>query len=99
MDGEKLKEIREKLGYSREEVADAALVTEYEVQSWEEGWFIKQPSSGEVELMAELFNMDEDELYTLLDIEDDDESGVRFSDFIDAGLRAIKHIRNIKKQD
>ena len=99
MDGKKLKAIREKLGYSRKDIAHEALVTEYEVQSWEEGWYIKQPSSGEIESMAELFDMTEEELCTLLNIEDYDESEPRFIDYVDAGLRAIKHIGNIKKQD
>ena len=47
----------------------------------------------------ELFDMTEEELCTLLNIEDYDESEPRFIDYVDAGLRAIKHIGNIKKQD
>ena len=96
MDGKKLQEIREKLGFSRKEVAKEALVTEYEVQSWEEGWYIKQPSSGEIESMAELFDMTEEDLGILLDIDDYDENEPRFVDYIDAGMRAINHIRKKK---
>lgn len=94
MDGKKLKAIREKLGYSRKDIAQVALVTEYEVQSWEEGWYIMQPSSGEIESMAELFDITEEELCTLLNIEDYDKSEPKFIDYIDVGLRAIKHMKN-----
>lgn len=96
MDGKKLKDIREKFGFSRKDIANAALVTEYEVQSWEEGWYIKQPSSGEIESMAEIFGMAEEELCVLLDIGDYDESEPSFIDYVDAGLRALNHIRKKK---
>ena len=69
MNGEKLKNIREKTGYSRKELAERILVTEYVVQSWEEGWYITQPSSGEIEGLAEMFNLSEEELCNVLSVE------------------------------
>ena len=100
MRGDLLKKLREERGISRHKLAELAYVTEAIVQSWEEGWFIQAPSSGEIESMAECFGMDETELMELLDLEDDDLSDdqeLSWIDIIDAGVRARQFIRKQRK--
>ena len=48
MNGKTFKELREKHGYSRKEKANRLYVGESMVQSWEEGWSLINPSSGEI---------------------------------------------------
>ena len=49
MNGRKLKELRDKHGYSREKFAQLLYVTPSIIESWEEGWAIINPSSGEID--------------------------------------------------
>lgn len=96
MDGEKLKILRETKGYTRAELANKVFVSKAEVQSWEEGWYIKEPSSGEIECLAEAFNLSEDNLCSLLNIDIEngysEDEPIRFIDFVDSGIRLVKHI-------
>lgn len=85
-----LRNLRERYGYSRKALADKLYVTESIIQSWEEGWAIINPSSGEIEEMAGAFGMSEDDLRSYISADIDEDEGVRFIDFIDAGIRAIK---------
>lgn len=99
MNGERLKEIRESNSISRKQLAQKIYVTESIVQSWEEGWYIESPSSGEVEEMAEVFNMSEEILRNIIDLPEEDDSDnntTSFVDHIDAGVRAVKHIKKKK---
>ena len=101
MRGDKIKELREKHGYSRKELADRLYVTAAEVQSWEEGWFITCPSSGEIEEMANAFEMDEDRLREIIDQDESDDSdentNLRIIDYVDAGIRARRFIKKLKR--
>lgn len=99
MNGEKLKEIRESNNISRKELAKKIYVTEAIIQSWEQGWYIEGPSSGEVEEMAEIFNMSEEVLRNVTNMPEEDDSDnntTSFIDYIDAGVRAIKYIKDKK---
>lgn len=58
MDGKKLQYLREKNHISRQELANKLYVTPYIIQSWEEGWAIINPSSGEIEELANAFSHD-----------------------------------------
>ncbi len=101
MNGEKLKGIRESNKISRKQLAQKIYATESIVRSWEEGWYIETPSSGEIEEMAELFNMSEETLRNIIDLpkEDDSENNTTsFVDYIDAGVRAVKHIKKQKNK-
>lgn len=97
MDGDRLKELREKFGYSREELAEKVCVTKYIIQSWEEGWAFMNPSSGEIEELADAFHMTEEELRDVLaqDEDDDysDDQKLSFIDYVDAGVRMLEHIK------
>lgn len=62
INGERLRELREINGYSRTEVAKETLTTEYIIQGWEEGFATMNPSSGEIETMAEMFYLSEGQL-------------------------------------
>ena len=101
MDGKQLKDMREKHGYSRKDLAKIIYVTEHEVQSWEEGWGITEPSSGEIEGLAEAFNVSEEELCDMLSIDISDgyweDKPIRFIDYIDSGIRLMKHIKSKRK--
>ena len=66
MNGEKLKENRERFGYSGEDLA----------QYWEEGWCIKGTSSGEIKTMADIFRMTEEELCEMLEIQNCDDTRI-----------------------
>ena len=95
MNGEKLKELREKYGYSREELAEDLYVTASIIQSWEEGWAIINPSSGEIGEMAELFHMAEESLREILDLSEDDDydspmKKLRFIDCVDSVINCVK---------
>ena len=61
INGKRLQEIRENNGYSRGEVAKETLTTEAINRGWEAGFAAMNPSSGEISVMAEMFNMSEDE--------------------------------------
>ena len=100
MNGKVLQEIRERKNISRRRLAEEICVTESIVQSWEQGWFIELPSSGEVEGMAEFFDIDEQELRKKLELpeEDLDEKTVRFIDIVDAGVRAANYVKNKKEE-
>lgn len=67
INGERLRELRELNGYSRSEIAKETLTTEYIIQGWEEGFAIMNPSSGEIEVMAEMFNLSEEQLREEID--------------------------------
>lgn len=100
MNGQKLKEIREKYGYSRKELAKILYETEYTVQSWEQGWGITPPTSGQIEKMAALFDIEEYNLRNLLEIDeydDFDTDDVSFIDFVDSAVRAYQYIKKHKK--
>lgn len=62
IDGNRLKQLREENGYTLDEVAKETYNTVYTVQSWEEGWALSNPSSGEISSLAEMFDMSEDDL-------------------------------------
>ncbi len=99
MNGKRLKEIRENNNISREELAQKICSTEFFIRSWEENWYIEKPSSGEIEEMANAFNMTEDLLRSQIDMpedEDSDKNEIKFIDYIDAGIRAVKYIREEK---
>ena len=101
MNGERLKEIRESNNISRKELALKLYVTELIVQSLEEGWYIESPSSGEVEELAEIFNISEEVLRKIIDLPEEDDSDnntTSFVDYIDAGVRAVKHIKKQKNK-
>ena len=76
MKWEKLKENRERFGYSGEDLAQEVLVTEGEIQYWEEGWCIKGTSSGEIKTMADIFRMTEEELCEMLEIQNCDDTRI-----------------------
>ena len=101
MNGEKLKEIRERNNISREQLAQEIYVTESIIRSWEEGWYIETPSSGEIEEMAEIFNMSEEMLRDTIDLPEEDDSDnntTRFVDYIDACVRAVEYIKKQKNK-
>lgn len=97
MNGKTFKELREKHGYSRKEIANRLYVGESMVQSWEEGWSLINPSSGEIEELAEIFSMEEDQLRMLLEQDEDDDDDydtpLTFIDVVDSGVRWIGHIK------
>ena len=62
INGPQLKELREQVGLSQKDLADKIPVTKYIIQGWEEGWAIINPSSGEIDEMAEIFHIPETEL-------------------------------------
>lgn len=70
INGRRLKELREKNGLTREELAQKILVTKHIIQSWEEGWGIINPSSGEISEMADLFGLSEAELREAIDADE-----------------------------
>ena len=90
-----LKTLREKSGFSRKVLAKKLYVTESVVQSWEEGWYIAEPSYGELEEMAEVFNLTEYELIKLLELENNN-NDISFIDFVDAGFRTLKNTKKNK---
>ena len=73
MNGETLKKLREELGYSKKTLAGMIYVTEYIIQSWEEDWALTDPSSSEIEGLAEAFNMPTDSIREMLDHNIDDD--------------------------
>ena len=85
MNGERLKEIRESNNISRKQLAQKIYVTESIVQSWEEGWYIESPSSGEVEEMAEVFNMSEEILRNIIDLPE--EENTQINKTVDFGVK------------
>lgn len=101
MNGCKLQIIRENRGIGRKELADSAHVSESYIQSWEQGWYIQTPSSGEIKSMAEYLGLTEDDLMAMLEIDEEDLSdnkSICFSDFLDASVRTYKHIKeNLNK--
>ncbi len=101
MNGNALKELREKNGYSRSQLAEKLYVTASMIQSWEEGWAIINPSNGEIDEMADAFGMSEDELREVLDADPDDDYGentkVSWLDYLDAGVRAINFCKDTIK--
>lgn len=101
MNGERLKQLREKNGYSRQELAQKVLVSKHEIQAWEEGWYISEPSSGEIEGLAEAFALSEDEVCSVLNISTEDgyseDKDARFIDYVDAGLRAVQYVKDRNK--
>lgn len=71
INGKRLKELREQNGYSQEELADKIYCTKYIIQGWEEGWGIINPSSGEIDEMAMLFGLSEEELREQIDADEE----------------------------
>lgn len=90
MRGDRIKNLRESHCLSRKEFANIICTTETIVQSWEQGWNIIPPSSGEIEAMADLFGLSEDQLLEALELDEnqlyDNTPTVPF-DFIDDGVR------------
>ena len=101
MNGNKLQELRDRFGYSRKELAEELLVTPEMIQSWEEGWALINPSNGEIDEMAKLFQMTEDELREYLDADEDEDwsadKKLSFVDVLDAGVRFHQYIKSLKK--
>ena len=101
MDGKALADIRKSHGYSRRELAIKIYVSESEIQSWEDGCGITEPSSGEIECLAETFDMSEEELCNVLSIDISDgyweDKPIKFIDYVDSGIRLIKHIKRKRK--
>lgn len=73
INGEALKELREKSGISRSELAAHTLTTKEIVQGWEEGWGIMNPSSGEISIMAELFHLSEEEFREIINADEEND--------------------------
>ena len=100
MNGNRLQELRERFGYSRNQLAEKLLVTSSMIQSWEEGWALINPSKGEIDTMAELFQMAEDELREYLDADEDEDwsadKKLLFVDVLDASIRLHQHIKSLK---
>ena len=100
MNGNRLQELRERFGYSRNQLAEELLVTSSMIQSWEEGWALINPSKGEIDTMAELFQMAEDELREYLDADEDEDwsadKKLLFVDVLDASIRLHQHIKSLK---
>lgn len=78
--GDRLKELREKHGYSRKELAEKLYVTEAFIQGWEEGWDIINPSSGEIAEMADAFGIDEEKLRFYLEQDEDEDYDIDADD-------------------
>ena len=101
MDGSKLKELRQKNGYTREKLAKKLYVTEYILQGWEEGWSLISLSNGEMEELANAFQMTEEELRRVLSQEKDDDysddTKINFFDVIDSGIKWLELIRKMKE--
>ena len=106
MRGERLFELRTKFGYTREELAESLYVTPSIIQSWEQGWAIINPSSGEIDEMAEVFEMTEEELREYLEQDEEDDydnenSKKMLDDCIEKSKKVVrnknKFIRDIVK--
>lgn len=101
MRGDILKAIRQKCGIDREELANAVCVTESIIQSWEQGWCIQPPSSGEIEAMAECFRISEEDLLEMLEIDEEalsDSATPRFIDFADSAVKWLDYIKDRTKK-
>lgn len=101
MRGDILKDIHEKCGMDREELANAVCVTESIIQSWEQGWYIQPPSSGEIEAMAECFRISEADLLEMLEINEEslsDSAMPRFIDFVDAAVKCLDYTKDRTKE-
>lgn len=83
MNGKRLQKLREERGLTRKELAKPIYVTEWYIQSWEQGWYFQAPTSGEIEGMAEVLGMDEDGFRREIDHpeEDDDDYTVEEDNF------------------
>ena len=102
MRGIVIKELRERHNCSRKELADYICVSVSELQSWEEGWYLTLPSSGEIGEMASYFKMSEEQLRLLIELDEDDydeESRLRTIDYVDSLIRLSKFIRDKKRDD
>ena len=101
MNGSRLQELREQFGYSRKQLAEELLVTSELIQSWEEGWALTNPSNGEIDEMAELFQMTEDELREYLEADEDEDwsadKKLSFIDILDASIRLHRHGKSLKE--
>lgn len=80
INGERLKELREKHGYSRAELAEKTYTTIEIIQGWEEGWACINPSSGEISIMAELFNISEEKFRTEINADEENDFDYEDSD-------------------
>ena len=101
MNGRKLKELRDKHGYSREKFAQLLYVTPSIIESWEEGWAIINPSSGEIDEMAQLFSMTEEMLRTVLNLDEEDDydcptNQTKFIDYVDSVINCISRKKGKK---
>ena len=76
-------------------------VTEYILQGWEEGWSLISLSNGEMEELANAFQMTEEELRRVLSQEKDDDysddTKINFFDVIDSGIKWLELIRKMKE--
>ena len=96
MRGDKLRELREKHKITRKKLAEMIYVTESIIQSWEEGCYLMFPSSGEISEMAEIFEMEEEDLREYIEheeINDWDKNDMRFIDYVDWGLGLCQEIK------
>ena len=107
MNGDKIQELRVKSGYTIDQFAEIMDEDVGTIQSWEQGWHLHPLSEGDIEIMAEIFHMTEDELRECIehDKEDDWDSendSIRFVDYVDAAVRASKYVgktyRNINEE-
>lgn len=105
MNGKRLQELREINGYTRDEVAERVLVTEMIVQGWEQGWGSINPSSGEIEEMAEMFNMTEEELRFEIEQEEEDDydyssnsSGYSFSETVGSAVGSLLYLKMLEEE-
>ena len=99
INGARLKQIREANGYTQEDIATETGATVYDVQGWEEGWALSNPSSGEISTLAELFGMTEENLREEIDADEDFDSdcndkswGELLEDVIQAGKVANERL-------
>ena len=98
MNGKALRSLREKHGYTRRELADIICVGESVVKSWEEGWELVNPSSGEIEEMANAFDMEEEALREILEQDNEDDYEKQKSSFVDYVDFAIRAFRRYKPE-
>lgn len=73
INGKRLQELRESNNYSRKEVAEEILTTEAIISGWEEGFAMMNPSSGEIETMAEMFHMTEEQFREEIDASEEND--------------------------
>lgn len=101
MRGDILKELRQNNKLSVDELAEKICVSSSLLQSWEQGWYLILPSSGEISEMADIFDIDEDTLREILDIDEngdyDPNKKISFIDYVDSAVRTLQFIKKHNK--